>query len=113
LATLDIIGLAGFNYDFNTLRRGEEGNELAAGIHRVFSQKKIPLAVFLKGFIPVLRVIKFDRHARTTGKLHRMLRKIGTALINEGQQAIITEKASGGGTVLEKGEPVALLYLRF
>jgi hypothetical protein len=67
--------------------------------------------IFLKGFIPVLRAIKFDRHARMTNELHRMVRRIGMALINEGQQAIITEKASGGGTVLEKGEQVALLDL--
>jgi hypothetical protein len=104
LATLDIIGLAGFNYDFNTLRHGEEGNELAAGLHRANSIKNFPFILFLKGFIPAMRVIKFDRHARMTGELHRIVRRIGMEVIDRGQREIITEKASGGGTVLEKGE---------
>jgi hypothetical protein len=111
LTTLDIIGLSGFNYDFNTLRHGEEGNELAAMLHRVNSIKNFQLMMFLKAFIPTMRLIKFDWHARMTGELHRMIRRIGMALIGEGQREIATEKASGGGTVLENGEQVALLYL--
>jgi hypothetical protein len=111
LTALDIIGLAGFNYDFNTLRNGEEGNELAAAIHRVNSEKNFPFMMLLKGLIPAMRIIKFDRHARMNGALHRIIRRIGTALIDEGQRAIVTENASGGGTVLEKGKRIALLYL--
>jgi hypothetical protein len=112
LTTLDIIGLSGFNYDFNTLRHGEEGNELAAALHRVNSPKDFQLMMFLKAFIPPLRRIKFDQHARITGELHRMLRRIGMALIDESQREVVTEKASGGGTVLEKGGQITLLYLR-
>jgi hypothetical protein len=60
--------------------------------------------MLLKGFIPAMRIIKFDWHARMNAELHRIIRRIGTALIDEGQRAIATEKASGGGTVLDKGE---------
>jgi hypothetical protein len=112
LATLDIIGLAGFNYDFNTLRQGKEGNEFAAVLHRITSPKDFQVIMFMKGFIPAMRLIKFDWHARMTGEFRRVARRIGMALIDEGQRAIATEKASGGGTVLEKGEQIASLYLR-
>jgi hypothetical protein len=52
--TLDIIGLAGFDYDFNTLRRGQEGNELASAFHDMTAK---PLVLFLKGLIVSLRAI--------------------------------------------------------
>jgi hypothetical protein len=104
LAALDIIGLAGFNYDFNTLRDGEGGNELAAALRRVNSPENFEYIMLLKGFIPAMRMIKFDRHAQMKAELHRMVRRIGMALIDEGQREIATEKASCGGTVLEKSE---------
>jgi hypothetical protein len=52
--TLDIIGLAAFNYDFNTLRRGQEGNELALAFHGMMAK---PFLLFLKGLIVSLRAI--------------------------------------------------------
>jgi hypothetical protein len=73
LTTLDIIGLAGFNCDFNTLRHGEEGNESAAGLHHIDSLKDFPFIMFLKEFMPAMGVIESDRHARMTGKLHRII----------------------------------------
>jgi len=100
--TLDIIGLAGFNYDFNTLRQGEDGTELAAAFHGFNAAQEYPLLMILKGFIPPLRLIEFDKGARQAQKLRRVMRKVGLQLIEDKQQKITAEKASNGGTVLEK-----------
>ncbi|KIM28538.1 hypothetical protein M408DRAFT_16272 [Serendipita vermifera MAFF 305830] len=111
-ATLDIIGLAGFNYDFSTLRQGEEGTELSAAFHRFNSANKFPLLLLLKGFIPILRIFEFDASARQAQKLRKIMRQIGLQLIEEKQREVMSEKASGGGTVLEeKGHDRDLLSL--
>src|ERR1700761_6391850 len=54
--SLDIIGLAGFNYDFNTLQHGEEGNELATMLGRVTAPKQFPLIMLIKGAVPAFRM---------------------------------------------------------
>jgi hypothetical protein len=116
-ATLDIIGLAGFNYDFSTLRQGDNGTELAAAFHRFNATQEFPLLLILKSFIPPLRLMEFDAGARAAKSLRQIIRKIGLQLIEEKQRDIMAEKASGGGTVLEqKGAALGRLspaYLRF
>lgn len=57
--------------------------------------------VFIKGFIPPLRIFEFDAEARDARKLRKIMRKIGLQLIDEKQKEIISEKANGGGTELE------------
>jgi hypothetical protein len=101
-ATLDIIGLSGFNYDFNTLRQGADGTELSAAFHRYNASQESPVLLLLKGFIPPMRVIEFDATAREARRLRQVMRKIGLELIEEKQREIMSEKASGGGTVLEQ-----------
>ncbi|KIM28541.1 hypothetical protein M408DRAFT_23593 [Serendipita vermifera MAFF 305830] len=100
--TLDIIGLAGFNYDFSTLRQGKEGSELSASFHRFNSETQSPIVMLLKGFIPPLRIFEFDAAAREARTLRKIMRDIGLQLIEDKQKEVISEKASGGGTVLEK-----------
>ncbi|CAG8565809.1 1904_t:CDS:2 [Acaulospora colombiana] len=73
----------GFNYDFNTLQVGEEGNELAAAFHAVTSPKKTPLLFILKGFFPFLRPFAFDEQSRNNQKARRIMRDIGVKLIAE------------------------------
>ena len=101
-ATLDIIGLAGFNYDFSTLRQGQEGSELSAAFHRFNSENQFPLMMLLKGFLPPLRIIEFDSAAREARRLRKIMRQIGLQLIEDKQKEILSEKANGGGTVLEE-----------
>lgn len=101
-ATLDIIGLAGFNYDFRTLREGQEGSELSSAFHRFNSKNQFPLIMLLKAFIPVLRIFEFDAAAREARRLRKIMRQIGLQLIEEKQKEITSEKANGGGTVLEE-----------
>ncbi|PVG01529.1 cytochrome P450 [Serendipita vermifera] len=90
-ATIDIIGLAGFNYDFNTIRVGEAGNELAAAIHQLNSPKRLPVLLMLKGFLPFLRVFEFDEQSKLTIKVRNLLRDIGRKLIAEKDKGSIDE----------------------
>jgi hypothetical protein len=56
-ATLDIIGLAGFNYDFNTISTGDEGNEMAHAFHKMNNPGGLPVLMFMKGLFKALRII--------------------------------------------------------
>jgi hypothetical protein len=57
-ATLDIIGLAGFNYSFDALKFGEDSNELGHAFAQIFnSAKSANLFNILQGRIPILRYI--------------------------------------------------------
>jgi hypothetical protein len=78
---IDMIGLAGFNYDFNTLQVGEDGNELAAAFQRLSSPKKFPIFLVLKGFIPFLRVFEFDEQSKQTKRTRALMRDIGLKLL--------------------------------
>ncbi|PVG01516.1 cytochrome P450 [Serendipita vermifera] len=66
------------------------------------SAQELPVFLFLKGFIPPLRLIDWDYQARQTKIMRRLVRRIGLQLIEEKQKAVIEEKASAGGTVIEK-----------
>ena len=56
-ATLDIIGLGGFNYSFDALQQGEEASELSASFSQMFKgTQQTGLSQFfrmLKAFIPI------------------------------------------------------------
>ncbi|CAG7853105.1 SubName: Full=Related to Cytochrome P450 {ECO:0000313/EMBL:CCA75456.1} [Serendipita indica DSM 11827] len=93
-ATIDIIGLAGFNYDFDTLRKGESGNELAASLHRLNSPKKFPIVMALKISLPPFRIIFFDYIARESRWTRTLLRRIGLRLIGDRMQEMPSEKNS-------------------
>lgn len=96
--TLDIIGLAGFNYEFHTLRDGHEGSELWAA----FQRYKFSIWVTIKGFLPLLRIFDFDSVAQNARHVRKVVRKIGLQLIEEKQNKILMEKASAGGTDIEE-----------
>lgn len=88
LATLDIMGLAGFNHEFNALHGGQEGNDIFDTFHKLNNLKSFPLLLFLKGFIPALRLIEFDYHARLAQKLRSTFRGIGRRLVEDNRLAL-------------------------
>lgn len=92
---LDIIGLAGFNYDLDTLQQGVDGSKLATALHRLSSPKSFPIIVFLKIFIPPLRLIQFDHQSRETQRTRSILRQIGSRIIEEKQKELEYEKLGG------------------
>ncbi|KAI0701860.1 cytochrome P450 [Cytidiella melzeri] len=96
-ATLDIIGLAGFNYTFDALR-GEK-NELNDAFNTVLSaQSKPPVLTILQGYMPFLRVFK-TRRDRLSAEAQMTLRRIGLQLIAEKKASIL---AATGQNNIEK-----------
>lgn len=101
-ATLDIIGLAGFNYEFRTLRDGKEGSELSAAFQQYSNNSQDSLWITIKGFIPPLRIFDFDSVSRDARLVKKIMRKIGLQLIEEKQKEILLEKSSASGTAIEE-----------
>ncbi|WVR08887.1 hypothetical protein IAU60_005946 [Kwoniella sp. DSM 27419] len=99
-ATLDIIGLAGFNYDFRALEDPNEPlneayrNMFAAGL-------EFNLGAILQALIPVLRAIPTKR-IRTVKESTDVTKRIGRRLIEDKKKAIAAAHAGG----LEKNEDI-------
>jgi cytochrome P450 len=135
-ATLDIIGLAGFNYSFDALKFGEDSNELGYAFTQLFNNAEIASLVnILHGYFPFLRWIvrlpillltpqpdftqslsaplkqKVDQQSKMLSGARRTMRRIGLQLVREKQQAVLDEQASDGATALEKGKNKDLLSL--
>ncbi|KAF9265871.1 cytochrome P450 [Marasmius fiardii PR-910] len=92
-ATLDIIGLAGFNYDFRSLSATEDKpDELSEAFKTVFSGKVTTLGVLtiLKAMFPVLRPLPTGRGKLITNARATMER-VGSKLVTESKRAAASE----------------------
>ncbi|KII86568.1 hypothetical protein PLICRDRAFT_113427 [Plicaturopsis crispa FD-325 SS-3] len=90
-ATLDIIGLAGFGYTFNSL--ANEDNELANAFSVIFSTaRKFRVMTILQVWFPFLR--KFRRNTDTMNKAQATMHRIGLQLIDERGKEVAAEKAA-------------------
>jgi hypothetical protein len=65
-ATLDIIGLAGFNYSFDALKFGEDSNELGSAFAQIFdSAASANFFNLLQGQVPILQwIVRLLSHLR-------------------------------------------------
>ncbi|VDC00282.1 unnamed protein product [Peniophora sp. CBMAI 1063] len=113
--TLDIIGLAGFDYDIDSLHAPDEHpNELNEAVRTIFSFEG-GLATLLQFMIPGARRIPTKR-VREQGKAQKQITAIGMRLIAEKKQAIIREISRGADAQLEKkdiqGSDLLSLLLR-
>ncbi|KAG7453117.1 cytochrome P450 [Guyanagaster necrorhizus] len=97
--TLDVIGLAGFNYKFNALNPSRTPNELNEAFTEIFATatRANPL-VFIKTFFPALRFLPDPRDAQIN-RAHGTMARIGNQLLNESHARL---RASG-----EKGSSSA------
>lgn len=117
--TLDIIGLAGFNYSFNALKglplssqvppldggeshghghgdHGGDGNELAMAFSRLFnSAERPPILNILKMWFPIFRLIRWDSRTRIETKGQQTMRKIGRQLVEEKKKALSQANLNG------------------
>ncbi|KAF8131022.1 cytochrome P450 [Boletus edulis] len=95
--TLDAIGLAGFNYNFDALNANEKPNELNEAFNTVneVMQKMTTLSI-LQAWFPLFRILPSDR-ARTTKISTRTMNRIGRELLSEA-------KAAARESATEKGE---------
>ncbi|OCB84952.1 cytochrome P450 [Sanghuangporus baumii] len=110
-ATLDVIGLAGFGYAFNSLT--DESNELALAFAAVFSTaRKFRVMTILQAWFPILRIFREENEveARTRAKI----RDIGLGLISERKSAVITESflASSKTDPLDIGKDLLSVLIR-
>ncbi|KLO13381.1 cytochrome P450 [Schizopora paradoxa] len=95
--TLDIIGLAGFNYEFNALNINEKPNELNEAFSTIFNiESGITFLAVLQELIPVLRKLPTEKR-RTMDAAMRTMRRVGTKLIEERKKLFINEKGALAG----------------
>ncbi|KAI0795607.1 cytochrome P450 [Abortiporus biennis] len=87
--TLDIIGLAGFNYQFDALNESGTPNELTAAFNTILTpENSMRFFPILQAIIPVLRVFKSER-TRMLEDAQVVMRRIGMQLIAEKKAAIV------------------------
>ncbi|TFK40706.1 cytochrome P450 [Crucibulum laeve] len=90
-ATLDVIGLAGFGYSFNSLT--DDTNELANAFGVIFSTaRKFRMITILQVWFPFLR--RFRRNNTTMIQATNTMRRIGLELIEEKRRAVEEEMHS-------------------
>ncbi|KAG7086435.1 hypothetical protein E1B28_002389 [Marasmius oreades] len=96
-ATLDVIGLAGFNYDLRSLSATEEhADELSEAFKIIFSGKVSNLGIWsiLRLMFPILRPLPTMRGKLVT-KARTTMERVGTKLITESKQAALASQEGG------------------
>ncbi|KDQ62249.1 hypothetical protein JAAARDRAFT_148989 [Jaapia argillacea MUCL 33604] len=92
-ATLDVIGLAGFGYPFNSLENQDD--ELANAFSVIFSTaRKFRIITILQVWFPILR--RFRRNNALMGKAKETMKRIGLGLIQERRDAVLAEMENDG-----------------
>ncbi|KAJ7259650.1 cytochrome P450 [Mycena rebaudengoi] len=94
-ATLDIIGLAGFNYKFNTLDADEKRDELDEAFTTITSSE-LGLLDFFQAKFPVLRLIPTKVNAVIRNSQEVMMR-IGRQLLQDSKKGIAEDGGSQSG----------------
>lgn len=108
-ATLDIIGLAGFNYSFDALSNKQTGlaQAIAAVLH---PPAGIPVIFILKLQIPFLRnILVFDKNTRNITRARKQMDDIGRDLVERKKAEILEEKATGGDIIAKSKDLLSLL----
>ncbi|KAF8552300.1 cytochrome P450 [Imleria badia] len=95
--TLDVIGLAGFNYDFKALSADGKPNELNEAFSTMFSaSQRLSVLPILQAWIPPLRLIPTERT--------RQVRAAQRTMTRIGKELLINAKAAARASATEKGE---------
>ncbi|CAE7228755.1 unnamed protein product [Rhizoctonia solani] len=93
-ATLDIIGVAGFDYHFNALD-GNDEDELSKAFNNAFeSGQNFSTLAILQAFIPILRFIP-DERSRGRAASMATMHRIGMQLIAEKKAALEHDYKTG------------------
>ncbi|KAI0360867.1 cytochrome P450 [Trametes cingulata] len=90
--TLDIIGLAGFGYDFKALDPEGKPNELSIAFRKLFlnSPNIGSVKIFLRSYFPILKLIRSKR-AETVKEASAVIKRVGLQLVQERKAAILRE----------------------
>ncbi|KAG9128432.1 hypothetical protein FRC07_012540 [Ceratobasidium sp. 392] len=93
-ATLDIIGVAGFDYHFNSLDEGDE-DELAKAFSKIFEAgQQASVLTILRGIVPLLEYFP-DERGRITKQNMANMRRIGMKLVESKKAALAQELKTG------------------
>ncbi|KAF8645783.1 hypothetical protein AX16_007578 [Volvariella volvacea WC 439] len=92
--TLDVIGLAGFNYHFDNLQPGSKPTELNEAFAALFrSGQRLRLLPFIRGLVPALRWLPTERSTESK-KAHATMNRIARHLLQESKVAVADNKGS-------------------
>ncbi|KAG6813414.1 hypothetical protein H0H92_011393 [Tricholoma furcatifolium] len=87
-ATLDIIGLAGFNYNIDALGEDGKENELSSAFAVMFrANVRMSLIPVIRTFVPLLRFLETDQDKRAA-KAKSTMARIGNELLRESKTMI-------------------------
>ncbi|KAI0037040.1 cytochrome P450 [Vararia minispora EC-137] len=101
-ATLDIISLAGFNYETDALHApGERPNMLNEAVRVMFSFELLNLVTLAQLIIPLLGKIPTER-VRETAKAKKLITQIGMELIAEKRAAVAATSSSVSSNFVER-----------
>ncbi|KAJ8489630.1 hypothetical protein ONZ51_g2815 [Trametes cubensis] len=103
--TLDVIGLAGFDYHLEALNAHGKPNELNEAFYQLFSVTP-PLSLYrlLMDNLPFLDFFP-DRRARAVRRAQATMRRIGMELIQDRKAAVLREVTGQRGTIDKKDLP--------
>ncbi|KAH8985283.1 cytochrome P450 [Lactarius akahatsu] len=100
--TLDIIGLAGFDYAFNSLHSPDDKqNELYESVRSMLTIKVGEIMFVLQLFFPLFRPIPTAR-SRALNRSLEVVQRIGSQLIRDKKAAVLAELSSDASVVVEK-----------
>ncbi|KIO26748.1 hypothetical protein M407DRAFT_74044 [Tulasnella calospora MUT 4182] len=95
-ATLDIIGLAGFDYAFDTLNQGETDELVRAFMDLFAPMQNPPTLAFVVAMIPLLRLFPNER-AKVTARSTAVMTRVGARLLQEKRAAVLASASSADG----------------
>ncbi|KAI0759035.1 cytochrome P450 [Fomes fomentarius] len=97
--TLDVIGVAGFDYHLDALNSKGASNELNQAFYQVFSATP-PVSIYriAMDYVPFLDWFP-DQRMRKVQEAHAVMRRIGTQLVQEKKAAILRESSEKSGNV--------------
>ncbi|KAH9980693.1 cytochrome P450 [Russula compacta] len=100
--TLDIIGLAGFNYPFDSLHStGEEQNDLYEAIRSIIMAPSRGLIHSLQLFFPIFRSIPTPL-SRVLARSFEVVERIGFRLIHDKKTSVLAERNYNESDTIEK-----------
>ncbi|KAH9973118.1 cytochrome P450 [Lactifluus volemus] len=100
--TLDIIGLAGFNYAFDSLRSTDEAQDpIYVAFRALTTLPTFKLIYAIQILLPIFRSIPTPR-SRVFAHAFEEVRQVGSRLIEERKAAVLAERSANGSSVVEK-----------
>ena len=91
--TLDVIGLAGFNYNFDALAPSAKPNELNEAFSRLFRSNQNPIIMFVALWLPFINWLPIERNRKRRQATATMAR-IGKELLAKAKVTALEEQRS-------------------